>query len=71
MSPHIHGATLDTSTSGALIIDARALLAAIIREHGLDPQNTEHQHDALTELHTIIDKLDPAPLLLWTENTTT
>ena len=68
---NLRRATLDTTTNGALIIDARALLNAIIQDHGLDPQNTEHQHDALTELHTITDELDPAPVLLWTEDTTT
>lgn len=65
MNPHIHRAILDTSTNGALIIDAGALLNAIIQDHELDPNNTEHQHDALSELHRMIDELDHIPILLW------
>lgn len=53
-------------TAHGLMVDGWAALAVVCEEYGLDASNKEHQHEALIELHSLLDEVSEANIqIIW------
>jgi hypothetical protein len=53
------------ATHEPVLLDGYTLLRTVCEEYALDPENPEHQHEALVEMSSIIDD-SPIPVsIIW------